>query len=47
MRVIAEFFREPDAGILGPGYTISMGRRLSLPMSVAGVGILVWSRRQR
>lgn len=35
-RFIAEYFREPDAGIFGHSYTISMGQWLSLPMIVIG-----------
>jgi phosphatidylglycerol:prolipoprotein diacylglycerol transferase len=31
-RFITEFFREPDAGIFGQSYSISMGQWLSLPM---------------
>jgi phosphatidylglycerol:prolipoprotein diacylglycerol transferase len=46
-RWLAEYFREPDAGIFGFSYTISMGQWLSLPMIVAGVALLVRSRRQR
>ena len=45
-RMIAEFFREPDAHlgfILGP---ITMGQVLSLPMLIVGVIILVWAYRQ-
>jgi phosphatidylglycerol:prolipoprotein diacylglycerol transferase len=46
VRFVAEFFREPDAGIFGLSYTISMGQRLSLPMIAAGVAMLVWSARR-
>ncbi len=47
VRFVAEFFREPDAGIFGLSYTISMGQRLSLPMMIAaGVAMLVWSARR-
>jgi phosphatidylglycerol:prolipoprotein diacylglycerol transferase len=45
VRFIAEFFREPDAGIFGLSYTISMGQWLSLPMIAAGVAMLVWSKK--
>lgn len=45
VRFIAEFFREPDAGIFGLSYTISMGQWLSLPMIAAGVVMLVWSKK--
>ncbi|MBK6401032.1 MAG: prolipoprotein diacylglyceryl transferase [Rhodocyclaceae bacterium] len=39
-RFVAEFFREPDAGIFGHSYTISMGQWLSLPMVAAGLYLL-------
>ncbi len=45
VRFIAEYFREPDTGIFGFSYVISMGQWLSLPMIAAGVAMLVWSRR--
>lgn len=38
-RFIVEYFREPDAGIFGHSYTISMGQWLSLPM--IGIGLLL------
>lgn len=40
-RALVEFFREPDAGIFGFSYTISMGQWLSLPMIIAGL-FLLW-----
>jgi phosphatidylglycerol:prolipoprotein diacylglycerol transferase len=45
-RVIGEFFRAPDPqlGFLWGGAT--MGQLLSLPMIVAGLGLLVWSLRR-
>jgi phosphatidylglycerol:prolipoprotein diacylglycerol transferase len=45
-RFLAEFAREPDdfLGLLALG--LSMGQWLSLPMIVAGVALLAWSRRQ-
>ena len=45
-RFIAEFFRAPDAGIFGRSEVISMGQWLSLPMILAGVAMLLWSRRR-
>jgi phosphatidylglycerol:prolipoprotein diacylglycerol transferase len=45
VRFVAEFFREPDAGIFGLSYTISMGQWLSLPMIAAGAAMLVWSKK--
>ena len=46
MRFLAEFGREPDdfLGLLSLG--LSMGQWLSLPMMLAGAGLLVWSARQ-
>ena len=46
VRFVAEFFREPDAGIFGLSYTVSMGQWLSLPMIAVGVAMLVWSARR-
>ncbi|MDP2793216.1 MAG: prolipoprotein diacylglyceryl transferase [Sulfurisoma sp.] len=43
-RFIAEYFREPDPGIFGLSYTISMGQWLSLPM--IAVGIWLMARRK-
>jgi len=39
-RFLAEFFREPDAGIFGLSYTVSMGQWLSLPMIAYGIYLL-------
>lgn len=44
-RCLAEYFREPDAGIFGHSYTVSMGQWLSLPMIAAGVFLLFRNRR--
>ncbi len=41
----AEYFREPDAGILGLSYVVSMGQWLSLPMIVAGIFLFVRGRK--
>lgn len=46
-RFITEFFREPDAGIFGQSYTISMGQWLSLPMILIGIGLLVFAYRKK
>jgi phosphatidylglycerol:prolipoprotein diacylglycerol transferase len=45
IRFSVEFTREPDSflGLLALG--LSMGQWLSLPMILAGVGLLVWTRR--
>jgi phosphatidylglycerol:prolipoprotein diacylglycerol transferase len=46
LRFAAEYFREPDAGIFGHSYVISMGQWLSLPMVLAGVLMLALGRRR-
>lgn len=46
-RFITEFFREPDHGIFGQSYIISMGQWLSLPMILAGVAMLAFSYRKK
>lgn len=46
-RFIAEYFRSPDEGIFGQSYTISMGQWLSLPMVLAGIGLMVWAYRSQ
>jgi phosphatidylglycerol:prolipoprotein diacylglycerol transferase len=43
-RFVAEYFREPDAGIFGHSYLVSMGQWLSLPMVLIGIWLLVRSR---
>ncbi|MBL8492120.1 MAG: prolipoprotein diacylglyceryl transferase [Rhodocyclaceae bacterium] len=45
-RFCAEWFREPDAGIFGHSYAVSMGQWLSLPMVVVGVAMLFAGRRR-
>ena len=37
MRFIGEYFREPDAGIFGHSYLVSMGQWLSVPMVLLGL----------
>jgi phosphatidylglycerol:prolipoprotein diacylglycerol transferase len=44
-RFITEFFREPDSGIFGQSYTISMGQWLSLPMIVIGIVFIIHAYR--
>jgi len=46
-RFVAEFAREPDdfLGLLSLG--LSMGQWLSMPMVLAGIGLMVWSYRGR
>ncbi len=46
-RFFTEFFREPDHGIFGQSYTISMGQWLSLPMVVIGLGLLFVASRRK
>jgi phosphatidylglycerol:prolipoprotein diacylglycerol transferase len=36
-RWIGEYFREPDLGVFGQSYLVSMGQWLSLPMIVVGI----------
>lgn len=45
-RFLAEYFREPDAGIFGHSYAISMGQWLSLPMIVLGVVFFLRARKR-
>lgn len=40
-RSITEFFREPDIGIFGHSYVVSMGQWLSLPMILIGILMLI------
>ena len=46
-RFVTEFFREPDHGIFGQSYTISMGQWLSLPMVAIGIAMLVMAYRRK
>ena len=46
-RFITEFFREPDTGIFGHSYTISMGQWLSLPMIAVGIAFLTYAQRKQ
>jgi phosphatidylglycerol:prolipoprotein diacylglycerol transferase len=46
-RFLAEYFREPDSGIFGWSYTISMGQWLSLPMVVIGLFLIVRASRHK
>jgi phosphatidylglycerol:prolipoprotein diacylglycerol transferase len=41
LRFVAEYFREPDHGIFGLSYVVSMGQWLSLPMILAGLWLLL------
>jgi len=42
LRFLAEYFRDPDAGIFGHSDVVSMGQWLSLPMIL--VGLWMWTR---
>ncbi|MDK9723849.1 MAG: prolipoprotein diacylglyceryl transferase [Sterolibacteriaceae bacterium MAG5] len=46
LRFLAEYFREPDTGIFGWSYTVSMGQWLSLPMILVGVVLLVGGKKK-
>ena len=41
LRFVAEYFREPDHGIFGLSYMVSMGQWLSLPMILFGLWLLL------
>ncbi len=41
MRSIGEYFREPDVGIFGHSYVVSMGQWLSVPMILLGLYFLL------
>jgi phosphatidylglycerol:prolipoprotein diacylglycerol transferase len=41
LRSLAELFREPDHGIFGVSYVVSMGQWLSLPMIALGLWLLL------
>jgi len=45
-RSFTEYFREPDTGIFGHSYTISMGQWLSLPMILIGLILLTRAARK-
>ena len=46
-RFLAEYTRNPDDGIFGlMTFGVSMGQWLSLPMVLAGVGMMVWAQRK-
>ena len=41
LRFVAEYYREPDHGIFGLSYVVSMGQWLSLPMVLFGLWLLL------
>ena len=47
LRFVAEYFREPDHGIFGLSYVVSMGQWLSLPMLLIGLWLLLRQPRAR
>jgi phosphatidylglycerol---prolipoprotein diacylglyceryl transferase len=46
LRFSAEFFREPDDFLGLLAFNLSMGQWLSLPMILAGIAMLAWTRRK-
>lgn len=46
-RIIAEFFREPDAQLGLFSDVISMGQILSIPMVLAGIAMMLWAYRRQ
>jgi phosphatidylglycerol---prolipoprotein diacylglyceryl transferase len=46
-RFLTELFREPDDGIFGQSYTVSMGQWLSLPMVLGGIALLIFAYRRK
>jgi phosphatidylglycerol:prolipoprotein diacylglycerol transferase len=48
-RIFAEYFRQPDVQMGARGFFalgVTTGQLLSVPMVVAGVWLIVWSRRR-
>jgi phosphatidylglycerol:prolipoprotein diacylglycerol transferase len=41
-RFVVEYFREPDAYLGDLAFGLTMGQWLSVPMVIAGVGLLAW-----
>ncbi len=46
-RMAAELFREPDAHLGFRAGGVTMGQVLSLPMALAGLGLVIWAFRAR
>ena len=46
-RFVTEFFHEPDHGIFGQSYVVSMGQWLSLPMVLIGIAMLALAYRRK
>ena len=47
LRFMAEFARQPDDFLGLLAFSLSMGQWLSLPMILAGVGLMAWAYRKR
>ncbi len=47
LRFIAEFARQPDDFLGLLAFSLSMGQWLSLPMILAGLGLMAWAYRNR
>ena len=45
-RFIIEYYREPDAHLRAMAEYISMGQLLSLPMILAGFGLMIWAYKK-
>jgi phosphatidylglycerol---prolipoprotein diacylglyceryl transferase len=45
-RIFSEFFRDPDPRLEDLGRGLTMGMVLSLPLIIAGIGILAWTYRR-
>ncbi|MGL5799857.1 MAG: prolipoprotein diacylglyceryl transferase, partial [Plesiomonas sp.] len=45
-RIFCEFFREPDAQLGFFDGWLTMGQLLSVPMVLAGVGLIIWAYRR-
>lgn len=45
-RFITEYFRTPDYEVMLPGFTISSGQMLSLPMIAVGLAVIIWAYKR-
>ena len=45
LRFLVEFTREPDEFLGLLGFGLSMGQWLSIPMVIAGIGLIIWANR--
>jgi phosphatidylglycerol:prolipoprotein diacylglycerol transferase len=46
LRAIAEHFRQPDSFLNYLAFGTTMGQLLCIPMAIAGIALIVYSRRQ-